>query len=169
MMFSFEYLKFINFFFEDNFYPTDLKYKNGSIIEIHVFDPNPTNNEILVKCENATFEGNECGYFEFRKNLTKSTNKNWFGTLRVLKSLNYLEKSIYQIVAVAQNTEKQISKMGYEIKILPNINKAPVLSDNSKLFYIYENQPQVENILLNFFSNFILIFKNLFSLQLLAN
>jgi len=132
------------FIFKDNLYPADLKYKNGSIIEIHLHDSSPENNEISVRCdENAGFDGNECSFFEFSKNLSKSTSKDWFGTLRVLKKLNYLEKSIYQISAVAQNSRQKINKMVYEIKVLPNINKAPILSDNSRIFHIYENEPQV--------------------------
>jgi hypothetical protein len=126
-------------------YPADLKYKNGSAIEFHLHDSNPANNEISVGCENPTNHEKQCSLFEFSKNLTKSTSKDWFGTLRILKKLNYLEKSIYQIVAVAQNSGQQISKMTYEIKVLPNMNKAPILSDNSRIFHIYENEPQVRS------------------------
>ena len=126
-------------------YPADLKYKNGSVIEFHLHDPNPANNGLSVTCENQSYHEKQCSLFEFSKNLTKSTSKDWFGTLRILKKLNYLEKSIYQIVAVAQNSGQQISKRTYEIKVLPNMNKAPILSDNSRIFHIYENEPQVRS------------------------
>ena len=58
--------------------------------------------ELSVSCENTPNDKDVCNVFNFNKNLAKSTSNDWYGTIRVLKKLNYLERTFYQFMAVAK-------------------------------------------------------------------
>jgi hypothetical protein len=84
-----------------NIFPFDFVYKNGSLVEIQLFHPDPANKEINLKCENTPNYPDACETFSFYRISSRSSNTNWLGSLRVLKQLNFLEKSIYQFFGVA--------------------------------------------------------------------
>jgi hypothetical protein len=59
-------------------------------------------NEISVACESTRHFQDACSLFEFQRNPLKSSKNEWFGTLRAVRKLDYLEKSFYQLFAVAK-------------------------------------------------------------------
>lgn len=88
--------------FKDNLYPSYITYSNNSQVEIYVHDPDPSNTDVTVSCEDTMDFPGVCDIFRPSKNVLRSSRNNWYGTIQVLKKLNYLTKSIYQFILVAK-------------------------------------------------------------------
>lgn len=81
----------------------DITYKNGTLFELNFRNAYPTDDELVVNCENSPNFMQTCGTtFELRKNFVKSNKNEWFGTITIVKKLNFLEQSFYQLIAVAK-------------------------------------------------------------------
>jgi hypothetical protein len=128
---------------EDNPVPTDLKYRNGTIIEIQISSNDITNGDLTVDCEASINFPDVCNKFIFKKNLFKSTGQYWFGTIQAQQSLDYNDGQFYQLTAVARNDDNRETRTVYQINVLASLNKPPKLSDESLEFTIEEELPVV--------------------------
>ncbi len=81
--------------------PSELKFKNGEIAEVYIRNPYPMFNQLFVTCENTENFQNACSTFVLNKNMQKSNIDNWYGTIQVMTSLDYLKQSVYQFVIAA--------------------------------------------------------------------
>jgi len=98
--------------------------------------------DLSLKCENTDQFPDTCNFFGFEKNLLKSNSYHWFGSLKALKKFDFLQKTVYQFFATAFKRNNVYSRVVFEIRVLPNMNKAPLLSSSSLLFEVYEKQPE---------------------------
>jgi len=98
--------------------------------------------DLSLKCETIHRFPEACDLFGFEKNILKSKSYHWFGTLKALKKLDYLQRTVYQFFATAVKQNEIISRVVFEIRVLPNMNKAPILSSSSRFFTVYEKQPE---------------------------
>lgn len=109
------HLNYFSYTLKDNSFPVDLKFRNGSLYEIQIHDPDLTNTDLALSCESTVNFPDVCNIFGFTKNVAKSTVADWFGTLRAFKKLNYLDRSIYQLVAVARVNLKNYFKTFFSL------------------------------------------------------
>lgn len=80
----------------------DITFSNGSTVLIKFYDLDPSNNLIDVSCQNLFNFIDACSRFRFVKRVDLSSNRYWIGTIRLINELNYVARSIYQIVAVVK-------------------------------------------------------------------
>jgi len=130
---------------EGNQVPTLISF-NHLPIEISFHDPDPSNTDVFVACENTLDHPDVCSFFSFNKIVNKSTRSDWFGTIQVHRKLNYLEKSVYQLVAVVQDNMANTKRYVFEIRVLANFNEAPVLSSDSYTCVVAEKEMSTSRI-----------------------
>lgn len=113
------------------------------MIELEVIDPDLNDHlDLSLKCENTPQFPDTCNFLGFEKNLLKSKSFHWFGTLKAFKKFDYLQKTVYQFFAVAFKTNNVYTRVVFELRVLPNLNKAPLISSSSLLFTVHEKQPE---------------------------
>ena len=93
--------KFKSYYFKDNNYPIDLKFRNGSSFELFVRNPYPITSKVSVTCENLATHPGACAIFSFVENIQKTTLNEWYGRIIVTKKLDYTQKSAFMFMAVA--------------------------------------------------------------------
>ena len=76
-------------------------FKNGTVILIKASDPDPTNIFINLECQDLTY-ADACSIFKFVRRAELSSSQDWIGNIRLVSKLNYLDKSVYQIIAIAK-------------------------------------------------------------------
>ena len=64
-------------------------------------DTDSLNTEISLTCESTISFPDVCNIFGFEKITSKSVGYDWYGKITIKKALNYIEQSVYQLVAVA--------------------------------------------------------------------
>jgi len=123
--------------FEDNKVPDLISFDNKPV-EISFHDPDSSNTDVFVSCENTLAYPDVCSFFSFNKITNKSTSRDWFGTIQVNKRLRYLERSVYQMVVVVQDNMANTKRYVFQIRVLVNLNAAPLLSSDSYTFLVPE-------------------------------
>ncbi|RNA42470.1 cadherin-87A [Brachionus plicatilis] len=124
---------------EQNNYPVNLTYKNGSLYEINARNPYPLNAIVTLSCD-QTSDSRSCGIFEVVKNEAKSSSNEWFGHILLKKKLDYSIDSIYYFTIIASNGGIESTRKTLQIRVLPNLKKAAQLSEKSLFFTIPEEQ-----------------------------
>ncbi|CAF0830739.1 unnamed protein product [Brachionus calyciflorus] len=139
-----EFIKTQNLFEieEENLFPINLKYKNGSNFELLARNPYPLTNGVNVKCENLPSHPNSCEIFTLAKNELKTNTNEWYGSILALQKLDYVKQSIYMFILVASNSGKNTKKLTIQVKVLPSLKKAAQLSSSSYFFSVSEKQPK---------------------------
>ncbi len=104
------WIQFYFLYFQDISFPTDLTFKNGTVALFKVHDPDPSNIFITLECKDTCFCSDVCSIFKFVRRTDLSSNQDWFGTLRLVTKLNYIDRSVYQLTAIAKVTESLFLK-----------------------------------------------------------
>ena len=125
--------------------PVELTYRNGSRVQIHVYHPDPSSADLRVECENTFNYPRACELFAFKKDLSKSSLMDWFGTILLIGKLSYLDQSVYQFYGLVKNNMAVLKRAVFEVRVTPNLNKPPKLSSSSLIFTVQEKQPPVSS------------------------
>lgn len=88
-------------FFKDTPFPIDLAFKNNTVVLVKLHDPDPSNVFINLECQDVLFT-DVCKIFKFFQRTELSSNQDWIGNIRLLSKLNYLDRSVYQFLAIAR-------------------------------------------------------------------